>query len=174
MSHLYVCAYNITSVKNTYQYFYLTYIIINNFLQKVIMSLYCYYLLPVFFLYFSLFNNVGVYGKDIKGIVSLDGYTFDKIVSSNAFNILIKFDEEYPYGTQQNEYEKFVNVINEQGQQNKNDFIIGSVVINKKGDESKKENDKEDNDRDDKEIEMTPNENGMNIEKIERKFCETF
>lgn len=102
----------------------------------------------VFFTIFSFFDTM-IYGKDIKGALSLDKYTFDKVVKSNLFDVLVKFDEEYAYGEQEDEFEKFVDVINEQAQHHV-DFLVARVVVEKQ-ENNNDENKKEDNENDDEE-----------------------
>lgn len=127
------------------------------------------FLFFIFISSFYLFNII--YGKDIKGVISLDRYTFDKIATFGRFDTLVKFDEEYPYGTQQDEYDKFVSIMNEQGQ-NQHDFLIANVIVEKKEDDAnkKEDDDDEENNNDNKE---TKNEN-ISIEKLNQVFIERF
>ena len=100
--------------------------------KSLLFSLLCLLLL---FSYVTLIS-----GKNIQGTISLDKYTFDKIVNTNhKFDVLVKFDEEYPYGNQQDEFEKFVRLMNEQGQ-HQNNFLIANIIVEKKEDETKEEN----------------------------------
>jgi len=89
-------------------------------------------------------------GKDIQGTLSLDKYTFDKIINNGNFNVLVKFDEEYPYGNQQDEFEKFVDVMNKQAQ-HETDFVIANVIVEKKEDGENKKKDDDDMDNNDDE-----------------------
>mmetsp|Transcript_10051 Transcript_10051/g.26714 ORF Transcript_10051/g.26714 Transcript_10051/m.26714 type:complete len:293 (-) Transcript_10051:138-1016(-) len=46
-------------------------------------------------------------GSDIAaGAISLDNYTFDKVLSLPGQVVLVKFDQSYPYGEKQEEFEK--------------------------------------------------------------------
>jgi len=65
---------------------------------------------------------------------------FDKIINNGNFDMLIKFDEEYPDRNQQDKYEKIVELMNDQTR-HQNDFLIANVIVEtKKSNENKKDN----------------------------------
>ena len=38
---------------------------------------------------------------DIKGAIELDSFTFNKIVGTPHFDVIVKFDKAYPYGDEE-------------------------------------------------------------------------
>jgi len=45
---------------------------------------------------------------DVKGVINLDRTSFEKLVESNQFYILVKFDKAYPFGEKEDEFKSFV------------------------------------------------------------------
>ena len=48
-------------------------------------------------LFFFFLLVVVAHTTDVKGAISLDSFTFDKLVGG-FFDVLVKFDKQYPYG----------------------------------------------------------------------------
>ncbi|XP_050524323.1 endoplasmic reticulum resident protein 29 [Daktulosphaira vitifoliae] len=67
-------------------------------------------------------------GSQTKGIVSLDSYTFDKILSKFKVSI-VKFDVAYPYGEKHEEFVKLGSAY-----QSVDDLLIADVPVKDYGD----------------------------------------
>lgn len=57
-----------------------------------------------------------VFGANNQGVLSLDTWTFDKVVDGSK-NVLVKFDKEYAYGTPEDEFKEFAKMVGEMGKQ---------------------------------------------------------
>jgi len=60
-----------------------------------------------------------------KGVLTLDSWTFDKIVDGSR-NVLVKFDKEYAYGTPEDEFKEFAKRVGEM-EKSKHDLLVAEV-----------------------------------------------
>lgn len=68
-------------------------------------------------------------GTSAMGAVKLDNYTFNKLVGIPGLTTLVKFDKEYPYGDQEDEFKELCKLA--YGVPN---FLIGEVQVSDYGD----------------------------------------
>jgi len=67
---------------------------------------------------------LSVFAPSTKGVVTLDSWTFDKIVDDDT-TVLVKFDQEYPFGAKEDAFKEFAKRIGERGKKNK--LIVAQV-----------------------------------------------
>lgn len=72
---------------------------------------------------------VGAVAK--RGIVTLDTFTFDKVVDGSK-HVLVKFDKEYPYGESEDAFKEFGEMVAALKQ---SEFLIAEVGIQEYGDD---------------------------------------
>eukprot|EP01001_Neometanema_parovale_P009545 NODE_5783_length_909_cov_213.847328_g5558_i0.p1 GENE.NODE_5783_length_909_cov_213.847328_g5558_i0~~NODE_5783_length_909_cov_213.847328_g5558_i0.p1 ORF type:complete len:259 (+),score=95.47 NODE_5783_length_909_cov_213.847328_g5558_i0:54-779(+) len=77
---------------------------------------------------------VCVVGSDVKGVVNLDTVTFDKIVGTDRFHVLVKFDKQYPYGDKEDQFKEFAKRIGELT--TAKDVLIASVSVAEYGEKA--------------------------------------
>ncbi|KAJ1446179.1 endoplasmic reticulum protein ERp29, C-terminal domain-containing protein [Pelagophyceae sp. CCMP2097] len=74
-----------------------------------------------------------VCGRSVPGVVELDEFTFEKVAASAHFDVLVKFDKEYAYGTSEDTFKAVVATLN--AAETRSDFLVASLAI-KENDES--------------------------------------
>jgi len=67
----------------------------------------------------------GVIGANTKGVLTLDSWTFDKVIGGPN-TVLVKFDKEYAYGEKEDAFKEFAKMVGEMGN-GARDFIIAEV-----------------------------------------------
>eukprot|EP01065_Artemidia_motanka_P035728 TRINITY_DN43622_c0_g1_i1.p1 TRINITY_DN43622_c0_g1~~TRINITY_DN43622_c0_g1_i1.p1 ORF type:complete len:259 (+),score=117.61 TRINITY_DN43622_c0_g1_i1:52-777(+) len=67
-----------------------------------------------------------------RGVVTVDTFTFDKVVDGTR-NVLVKFDKEYPYGEKEDEFKEFGRMV--AGLKGKADLLVGEVGIQDYGED---------------------------------------
>lgn len=67
-----------------------------------------------------------------KGVVSLDAFTFDKVIESQPA-VIVKFDVEYPYGDKEDDWKKFAARAGKLKQ--KAGFLVAEVGVQDYGDD---------------------------------------
>eukprot|EP00992_Anisonema_acinus_P000125 TRINITY_DN10045_c0_g1_i1.p1 TRINITY_DN10045_c0_g1~~TRINITY_DN10045_c0_g1_i1.p1 ORF type:complete len:240 (+),score=77.15 TRINITY_DN10045_c0_g1_i1:56-775(+) len=60
-----------------------------------------------------IFVLLGVAATDVKGVVGIDSVTFDKLVGTPNFHVLVKFDKQYPYGDKEDQFKEFAKRMGE-------------------------------------------------------------
>eukprot|EP00756_Hemistasia_phaeocysticola_P064328 Hpha_TRINITY_DN7712_c0_g1::TRINITY_DN7712_c0_g1_i1::g.85516::m.85516/K09586/ERP29; endoplasmic reticulum protein 29 len=68
-------------------------------------------------------------GLGKKGVVTLDVFSFDKIVDGSR-SVLVKFDKEYPYGDKEDAFKKFA-----EGVAHIDDLLVAEVGVQEYGDD---------------------------------------
>jgi len=68
---------------------------------------------------------LSVFAPATKGVVTLDSWSFDKIVDDDA-TVLVKFDQEYAHDAKEEAFKEFAKRIGERG--NKNKLIVAQVT----------------------------------------------
>eukprot|EP01012_Entosiphon_sulcatum_P032970 TRINITY_DN41822_c0_g1_i1.p1 TRINITY_DN41822_c0_g1~~TRINITY_DN41822_c0_g1_i1.p1 ORF type:complete len:236 (+),score=64.10 TRINITY_DN41822_c0_g1_i1:27-734(+) len=81
------------------------------------------------FLVVLLFGLVA--SSDVKGALNLDSITFDKLVGTQNFNVLVKFDKQYPYGDKEDAWKDFAKRM---GEHKFNDLLLAQVGVQDYGD----------------------------------------
>mmetsp|Transcript_2142 Transcript_2142/g.7833 ORF Transcript_2142/g.7833 Transcript_2142/m.7833 type:complete len:126 (-) Transcript_2142:383-760(-) len=68
-----------------------------------------------------------VCGRSVPGVVELDEFTFEKVAASAHFDVLVKFDKEYAYGTSEDTFKAVVATLN--AAETRSDFLVASLAI---------------------------------------------
>lgn len=67
----------------------------------------------------------GVLGANIKGVLDLDSWTFDKVIDGTR-TALVKFDKNYADGASEDEFKEFAKRVGEMGKQSA-DLLVAEV-----------------------------------------------
>jgi len=82
-------------------------------------------------LLFLLSSFLSSFAHGTKGVLSLDSYTFPKIVDGDS-TVLVKFDKDYSSGYKEDAFKEFAIRVGDMGERNK--LVVAQVLYNEYGD----------------------------------------